>query len=369
MTANNQTPVFVAMDGGSGNISMRFTNDRGEVINIITPSLVRRGRLQHGMNESTSTWKTQSGELFSVTDDGTSMELVNTCDPEYQLSDANRVLVLNAVAQAGLGGRPVVIGDTLPAVQYYGGNGIDTARIEAKRRNLMQPITNYSGELKAPIVKKVLVFPEAVTAYVSASTLPDGSEHPEFEGVKRSIIIDLGRFTCDIAIVNEHLKVLSCKTTEHGIHVMIDRLHLLLQEHAEEIGLTNAHEIQKSALDEIIRQGYIGSRAESRKHLRRDITKYVEQAAMELATQIREDIRSVLHNMLSIDMLLFVGGGANWLGGKLSYLPNLAEAWHDFVFVPDHPELAVTDGVHILMEQRKPQILQELAMTELTPEA
>lgn len=61
--------------------------------------------------------------------------------------------------------------------------------------------------------------------------MPDGSENPAFEGVQRCMIVDLGRFTCDIAIVTNELEILNRVTTEHGIHVMIKRLHHLLQEH------------------------------------------------------------------------------------------------------------------------------------------
>lgn len=77
--------------------------------------------------------RTDEDEIYSVTNDATSIELVNTCDPEYQLSPANRVLVLNALSRAGLGGRDVVLADTLPADQYYGDNGINKVRIEAKK--------------------------------------------------------------------------------------------------------------------------------------------------------------------------------------------------------------------------------------------
>ena len=360
MTKGIQEPVFVAVDGGSGNIALRFIDDNGKVVTRISPSLVRRGLLQQGMQESLSTWRTADGELFSVTDDATSIELENTCDPNYQMSAAHRVLVLDALVKAGLGGRDVVIADTLPADQFYGDNGINKARIEEKKASLMQPITSYTGAVKAPRVLAVVVYPEAVTAFVSAAEQEDGTPRPEFDGVKRCMIVDLGRFTNDIAIVNAELDVLNRVTTEHGIQVLIRRLHQLLQEHEKDLGLTEAKELSLSSLDGFIERGYIGSQAKAREHLRKDIKPLVSQAARELADQIKNDVRQLHRNMNDIDMLLFVGGGANWLGGKLFYVPNYAEQWHDYTYIPDEPQYAVVNGVYKLLMGNKARILSEL---------
>ncbi|PLR29427.1 hypothetical protein CYR55_22780 [Chimaeribacter californicus] len=360
MTMNKQNPVFVAVDGGSGNVALRYMDHNHQLKTFISPSLVRRGLQQQGTQESTSTWCTSQGEYFSVTKDATGIELVNTCDPSYQISDAHRVLVIDALVKAGLSGRDVVIADTLPADQFYGDNGINTARIAAKRKSLMQPVKNYARGIVPPVVRQVVVYPEAVTAYVSATVLADGTDNPVFKGIQRCIIVDLGRFTCDIALVNGELDILKRKTTEHGIHTMIMRLHHLLQEHQEALNLPEAKELSLASLDGIIERGYVGSQAESRKALRRDITHLVQQAARELADQIRMDIRELHRNMLDIDMLLFVGGGANWLGGKLSYLPDFSKEWHDFTYIPDEPEFAVVRGVHLLMQDEQDQILNEL---------
>ncbi|WP_147200840.1 ParM/StbA family protein [Pantoea sp. CCBC3-3-1] len=360
MAKSTQAPVFVAVDGGSGNVAIRYNDENGKPVTSISPSLVRRGLLQQGTKESSSTWRTADGEVYSVTNDGTSIELENTCDPNYQIAAANRVLVMDALVKAGLGGRDVVIADTLPADQFYGDNGINKTRIDAKKASLLQPVSSYSGDVEPPNVLNAIIYPEAVTAFVSASVLPDGSDNPVFEGVNRCIIVDLGRFTCDIAIVSGELDILNRVTTEHGIHTMIKRLHHLLQEHQEELNLSEAKEISLSALDGFIERGYVGSQAKAREHLRRDIRPLVEQAARELADQIRNDVRQLHRNLLELDMLLFVGGGANWLGGKLGYLPDFSKEWHDFTYIPDEPQFSVVRGVHMLMMSDKESIQKEL---------
>jgi hypothetical protein len=41
--------------------------------------------------------------------------------------------VINALAQLGLGGKEVIIGETLPADQYYGAEALNYPRIEEKK--------------------------------------------------------------------------------------------------------------------------------------------------------------------------------------------------------------------------------------------
>jgi len=343
-----QKPVLVAIDGGSGNIAVRYLNDDGKAHQFIMRSVIRRGHLQQGSKESNSTWHTAEGELYSVTSTGTRMDLVDTCDPQYQISDANRVLVVDALVKAGLEGRDIILADTLPADQFYGENGINHERIEAKKKSLMLPVKNYTGKVTPPRILEVKIWPEAVPAFVSASIADDGSENPAMEGVRHSIVVDIGRFTCDLAMLDDNDDVISRLTTENGIHMLIKRFHALLMEHEQELGIVEAKEINPAALDTIIENGYIGSSAPAMASKRINIEKLVKIAAQELAGLIRSDIRALHRNLSDIDVLLVVGGGANWLGGKLSYLPNFAEEWHQYVYIPEQPEMAVVRGVHLL---------------------
>ncbi|HFU2857289.1 TPA: plasmid segregation protein ParM domain-containing protein [Enterobacter cloacae] len=344
-------PILVAVDGGSGNIAIRFDMD-GKTVSRISPALVRAGNLQHGAVESGTTWETigEHGQpqTYSVVTSGNN--LVNTCDPGYQASAAHRVLVINALAAAGLGGKDVIIADTLPADQYYGDNGqINQANIKAKKQSLMTEVKNYSGTVESPRVLDVKVYPEAVPAYYSAAILPDMTPNPEFEQITSAIVVDVGRFTCDIAEINRDYQVVSRATTEHGIQIMLQRLHTLIQENEQSLGLKETKEISVEAMDAIIRQGYIGSRLESQAKKRKDVTHLIQQAAREMAEIIRADIRGVHRNLADIDLMLVVGGGANWIGGKLPHINDYTADWDCPVIIPDNPELAIVRGVHLSM--------------------
>ncbi|MEG5932466.1 ParM/StbA family protein [Enterobacter hormaechei] len=344
-------PILVAVDGGSGNIAIRFNMD-GKTISRISPALVRAGNLQQSAVESGTTWETIGStgqpETYSVVTSGSN--LVNTCDPSYQSSAAHRVLVMNALAAAGLGGKEIILADTLPADQFYGDNGqINQRNIQAKKDSLMTEVSNYSGAVEPPKVIDVRVFPEAVPAYYSAAILPDMTSNPEFEEINSALVVDIGRFTCDIAEINRDFQVVSRRTTEHGIQIMLQRLHTLLQENEAALGLKEMKEMAVESMDAIIRQGYVGSRLASQAAKRKDVTHLIQQAAREMAEIIRADIRSVHRNLADIDIMLVVGGGANWIGGKLPHIDDHTVNWDCPVFIPDEPEFAIVRGVHLSM--------------------
>jgi plasmid segregation protein ParM len=364
-TEKMKKPILVAIDGGSGNVAVRYVDDNGEVKSSILPSLVRRGLMQQGNLDSTSAWTTDDGETYSVTSGGSRMELIDTCDPQYQLSAANRVLVHDALAKAGLSGREVIIADTLPADQFFGDNGkLNLARIEAKKESRLRPVKNHSGKVAPAIIKQVVIYPEAVPAYVSVSMITDdGEPNPALDGVNNVIVVDLGQFTCDIARLDKDNNVLTRLTTEHGIHVMTSHLNTLLQENEEALGLAETKEISPAALKLIIQNGYIGSSAVARKSQRVYVTELIKQAASRLADDIKADIRTAHRNTSDIDAIIFVGGGANWLSGHVEWdngdsMPDYTKDWHSYVITPEQPEFAIVRGVHLLMQAQMTDITE-----------
>ncbi|WP_340615856.1 ParM/StbA family protein [Xenorhabdus entomophaga] len=355
-------PILVAVDAGSGNIAIRFRRERdGEIENTIIPARVCQGNAQSMALEAGTSWETEGdhGEnvVFSVVSGGN--DLVNTCDPNYQSSPAHRVLVINALAQLGLGGQEIILADTLPINQFYSDLGkIDQNRLEAKRESLMKPVNNVSGQYEAPHIIDVMVYPEAIPAYVSASVTSDMKPNPDLDGAESIMVVDVGRFTCDIAVLDKTYQVVKRRTSEHGVYMMLDRVHALLQENAEKLNIAEPKEIHLESIDTFIRQGYIGSRLKSAADKRIKIDEVVQQAAEEFAEIIRNDIRTVHRNLSDIDVLILVGGGANLIGGKLEYLNNCTTGWGCPVYIPDNPEFAIVRGVHMAFEIDAEEIIK-----------
>ncbi|ELY2957412.1 hypothetical protein A3N68_12785 [Enterobacter asburiae] len=355
MTKKNY--VFVAVDAGSGNVELTFERD-GEMQTFITPSLIQAGNQQTIASETKSTWLTEENgreRSYVVVNQGS--DLVDTCDPDYQVSAAHRVLVNEALVRAGLADCDIILAETLPVNQFYADNGmLDNARIEAKRNNLLMTVRNYDAGIIPPRIAHVEVFPEAVPAVISAQ-----ADNPELEEAESILVVDLGRFTCDLAVVDKDLRVVSRKTTENGTHRMIERVFALLQEFEATSGKSiNAKNLNIGSIDTIIRQGYIGSRLEAARHKRIDVTSVIRQAAAELAETIRADIRKVHRNTMDIDALLLVGGGANYIGGRLHDMPDFTSDWHDVVIIPQYPETSIVRGVFFALDPVRDEILAEL---------
>jgi len=359
MTKNKA--VLVAVDAGSGNVALTYAEDgTGRWITSVTPSLILEGHQQSFAAESQSTWLTTdaSGKERAYTVMKKGYDLYDTCDPNYQVSPAHRVLIADALHRAGLGGRDVIIGETLPVNQFYSAMGvINEARIREKVASLKTPVTNYRDGSEPANIIHVEVFPEAVPAIVSAQ-----ADNPELADAEQTLVVDLGRFTCDIALVDKDLMPVKKASYEHGVQKMIERVHALLPEFEEKLGKSfGASDLSVDSVDAIIRQGYIGSRLESAKSKRIDISEVINQAASELAEKIWQDVRALHRNTRDVDVVLVVGGGANYIAGKLSGLTDHTAGWHDVVVVPNNPEMAIARGVYLALQASEADILADIS--------
>ena len=359
MTKNKA--VLVAVDAGSGNVALTYAEEgTGRWITSVTPSLILEGHQQSFAAESQSTWLTTdaNGKERAYTVMKKGYDLYDTCDPNYQVSPAHRVLIADALNRAGLGGRDVIIGETLPVNQFYSAMGvINEARIREKVASLKTPVKNYRDGSEPANIIHVEVFPEAVPAIVSAQ-----ADNPELADAEQTLVVDLGRFTCDIALVDKDLMPVKKASYEHGVQKMIERVHALLPEFEANLGKSfGASDLSVDSVDAIIRQGYIGSRLESAKSKRIDISEVINQAASELAEKIWQDVRALHRNTRDVDVVLVVGGGANYIAGKLPGLTDHTADWHDVVVVPNNPEMAIARGVYLALQATEADILADIS--------
>ena len=358
----NKKAVLVAVDAGSGNVTIAY-EENGQWLSLITPSLVHEGHQQSYSNHASATWFTENDNgneaAYTVVKKGFT-DLYDTCDPDYQISAPHRVLVHECLKRAGIVDCDVILGETLPIGQFYSGTGvINQDRINRKVESLKKPVRNYSGDVAPARIRHVEVFPEAVPAILAAQT-----EFPDLEQAQTILVIDIGRFTCDIAIVDEELVPIKKASFEHGIQKMINRVLVLLQEFEKTSGRSfNAEEIPVGIVDDIIRQGYIGSRMEAAKDKRIDVTSVIDQAAGELASEIWRDVRSLLRNVIALDAVLVVGGGANYLAGRQAGLSDHTADWHDMVIIPAQPELSIARGVFMALMSSEDELRDTIKET------
>ncbi len=355
MSKNN--PVYVALDCGSGNVATVMEN-KGAVQIRVTPSFVSRVLGQAHESDSKTNWVTKgaSGELETYTVMNKAIGAIDTRTPDYQLSAACRVLVVNALTSLKLGGRKVVIADTLPADQYYDdNNAINRQQIELKRKSLMTAVTNATSDIAAPDIVCVEIMPEAVTAYNAALYTENGQDNPYLVGAKDVAIVDIGRYTCDIAHLDcDNHTLFSRGTTPRGVHIMLEAVKLQMLAQAETIGIP-VEKIRAMTLDDIdaiVRKGYYGSAIEALKDKRIYLDDIITAAAASFASEINYYLKTIVKSLGSIDALIIVGGGAYYICGLLREIPNFVADWHDNVVVPHQPETAVARGAYLALLAR-----------------
>lgn len=346
--------ALVALDDGSGNIACSFNDANGDIYEKHQPSRIEEGAAA-GLGDShmsNSIWDTEEGNRFTVRNNP--IKPLTTLDPAYQLSEANRVLAIDTMAKAGLGGIACVVGCTLPVEQFYSRgdkkNPVNLGRIQAKKDNLMKRVTNVYGAYESPDILSVKVYPEAFPAYYycASKTRKDGAkDYPEEH---KTLVVDLGEFTADLAIISTGNEFVDFSTHEHGIHLMVAHFRTLLARTLDDVQSMPDADIKK-----VISRGYIGSPSETPAAIaaRIDVTPLIQEAAEYLNKLLLADIRELARGQMhTLDRIVFVGGGANWLREQ-------AMTWHRDVDIPTEPHLAIVRGVHLLLQANAAELQAE----------
>lgn len=353
LTSNNI--IRVALDDGSGNISCRFINSNGEIKESYKPSIISSDEIfTANCDNPDYVWIT-NGNTYSVT---SSNELVNTCNKHYQTSDANRVLINDTMADAGLGGQKIQLGCTLPTNIYYNvqtnkvSKNIDA--IAAKIESLKIPCENKYASKSTPIVTEIKVYPEAIPAIFHVA-IKDGQLDPDIVTKENTLVIDLGRYTADLALLGPmpSFNIKGSDTQPLGVQSLIDEIRNVLTDNKDKIGINfNLLHRSDSFIEEKLKTKQIEIVfRENDKPVKKvvDISAYINQALDNIANRIKSYVLSLCKNDIdSIDNIILVGGGAYYFKDKIS-------SWHPSIIcdLEKKPELAIVRGLHTLMENNK----------------
>lgn len=355
----NPFVALVALDDGSGNIACSFHDASGTVYESHQPSLIEKGAAAGlgASHMSNSIWETEEGDRFTVRRNPT--KPLTTLDPAYQLGQANRVLAIDTMAKANLGGVACVVGCTLPVEQFYNrgdeAQPVNVERIQAKKANLMKRATNVYGAYESPVILSVKVFPEAFPAYYycASKTRKDGAQ--DYPEEHKTLVVDLGEFTADLAIISTGNEFVDFSTHEHGVHMMVSHFRTLLARERQRFYLDDVQSMSDADVKAIITRGYIGATLETPAAIaaRIDVTPLIKEAAEYLNQMLLADIRELARGQMNtLDRIVFVGGGANWLREQ-------AMQWHHTVDIPSEPHMAVVRGVQLLLQSNAAELQAE----------
>jgi len=183
-----------------------------------------------------------------------------------------------------------VVGCTLPVEQFYNrgdaSQPVNLTRIQAKKDNLMGGCTNAYGAYEPPVIMSVTVYPEALPAYYYCATREEGNQsYPEEH---KTLVVDLGEFTADYAIISTGDEIVDFSTHEHGIHLMVSHFRTLL---ARERHIEDVQSMPDSDVKAVISRGYIGSSLETPQAIaaRIDVSDLVTEAAEYLNNMLQAD--------------------------------------------------------------------------------
>ena len=313
------------LDDGSSQIKLKTAN--GET-SLRFGSIVVNRAIYNADGVSESTYIVDGVDYTGLT---TSDSPERTDTTNYQVSPLNRVLVHEALRQAGLGGQDVILGVTLPINQFFelGEDGRpNLKRIEQKKANLLGPIESKSGQALANI-KEVFVFPEAIPAAVDTMTdLKDGKMvyKQGYSDNKRVCVIDVGGHSTDIVLFeSQTANVLQQRGLETGVIKLVDSLQNKLANLMNE-----SQAIERSIADQAFKdQAYAGH----------DLSNTIDQISAPLVQKIRATVEQLAPKR-STDLFLCVGGGANLVKSAIEDY-----AGEEKTIIPHQPDEAIARGV------------------------
>lgn len=313
------------IDDGSSQIKLLATDG---TTTLKLPSIVENRAVYSSEGIAKSTYNVE-GLDYTVLRSSDAPERTDT--DNYQTGHINRVLVHEALREAGLGGQDVALGVTLPIGQFFElgqGGGPNLKRIEAKKANLKGAIENRAGEPLAR-VQEVYVFPEALPAAVDVMTdLKDGElvYKPQFSQNQRVCCIDVGGHSIDIVVFESQTgNIISQEGFNGGVIKLVDALQNKLM-----ALLGESRPIERSVAEKAMIKGeYAGH----------DLTATIAQIANPLAEKVKSTLERITSKR-STDLFLIVGGGAGLVKDKV-----VEFAGEEKTLVPANPDESIARGV------------------------
>ena len=331
MTAKNIP--FVVVDEGSSQVKVRYTDQKtGEQKSLIIPSNVTDENVgtDNDGHLLDSNYIVDGTTYFVYGDDRKESRMV-TSNKRYQISDINRILVHEALRQAGFGGRDVRIVCTLPVLQYFDKTGMQQKeRIAAKKKSLTSTnIRNKKDGVKLANITECLVTAESIPAWFDILLDDDLKADKTMKEAEAVMIVDVGGTTTDITLINGKGSPIRRDTVDRGVFHIAENVRAAMATKMEVASVSD------NQMDLLLR---------SKKFAGEDITKLINSAIRPIQSKVLAAMLEFEDNPDSLNYVLYAGGGAALFGR------SLAEQYADGgdtsnVIIPVNPEFSVANGL------------------------
>lgn len=327
-------PLFVATDDGYA--ETKVISSEGHKIRL--PSMVRAGIVLGSVSDEVHTYITNNKdgqeEKYTASMDNDNQASSTRFD-SYPLSPENRVMIHHALRRAGLGGREIIIGTSLPLMDFFDGDGANNGLIESKSLNVIQPVRS-SSDASLATISGSKVYPESVVAWIDF-ILNDSGDY-RFSPSKPSVVVDIGGRTTDTSKILGGMSVQkgSSGTINVGVLNIFDELSQLMAKNPvlrREFPTLKASEIPRSMMQEVLALTYYDNRGD---HI--DLKLEVQTAKKNVASKILREVEGRISSGIDLQYLVFVGGGSALLKDEIASHYKMAE------FV-NEPEFANARGI------------------------
>lgn len=292
---------LIGIDDGYDQINMAFWVKRDGKLTIEEAKIksrAKRGRHISNFQGSGVGLYSTGGETYTVSENLADHE--DTRTDEYPKTALNRFLVHGGLNKIGLtGGQPVAIVTGLPIKTFMRtGGGVNEKLLDAKRANMMTPVTcGLEGKPSASVVFHG-VFPEAIAGIADYLIDDEGNLREGRDPDVVRMALDIGGNTTDMAIILPGHEVGAIETIKHGVSHMRDRLRVILE---DELELT----LDSMSLDEALHTRKVSLFGEQK-----DVSEQWERAVSDVLTDIFHAAEAFRRKYPSLKEMVCFGGGA-----------------------------------------------------------
>jgi plasmid segregation protein ParM len=342
----------VANDEGSSFQKVSFFKDDEVEGRVIKSILVRTNIARGKVNETFGMSNACHGAIYAVNGE------VFTCDentPGYDVRSlddhqySNGLVAINQLAleAAGFGGKSVTLATGLPIRTYYSGINGANKEIIAKKQKAFVDAEIYndfdsSGDPtkidseRLVTVKENNVLPEAIGAYIDVTVTAKGKASALAKELTRDVlVIDIGSFTTDIAIVGNGGQIRKDYIDtykDQGFFNIYDKLRS---------EITKKHDIpepKNEAIEEALKSEnkmlkLVGkSRLDISSCIRVVLDKEIPSIINKIKIKLKDEINS-------LDAIIITGGGAEIVKSHFE-----KEGLAEVVIIPEDPQFANSRG-------------------------
>jgi plasmid segregation protein ParM len=322
--AYGEKQTDVAVDNGYADQKVAYwaMDEKGNKIiaELSLPSRAQMGAINISIDGKSAGVYEIDGDAWTVGKDVTEPESIR--GEKYAYSELNT----HSLIAAGFTGKNLRIATGLPFDHYYRNGEVNQELINKVKESLKTPVLPKGGFLPANLTGHEL-YPESTAAFVDYA-VDDQTGEMKSEIETGLAVVDIGGNTTDITYINSDnmINVQRSGSKKLGVLNVRDRLRRLIQEDFK------VDEIRDAQLDRALRTGDCKIFGKDQA-----VQKQIDAAKRESVKKLMNYVEEMVGDAADLDMVLFVGGGAEVLGDVIKEYPHAR--------VPDRPQFSNARGM------------------------